>query len=154
MRFLRLTLIVALSFSAIHADAARGEKKEKKQRTTASAKKKNKKPELSDTYWHLIELDGKAVTQGNTEAYLFMHKDKLTGNTGCNDITGKYSDSRRDESLKFEAATTEMACLNGMDTENTFKRVLTGTTRYKVNGDHLLLYNDNILLAIFEAKSI
>jgi putative lipoprotein len=153
MRLLKLTLILALSLGCLHADADHKDKK-KKEKTTTTKKAKPKKAALDETYWRLSELNGKMVSQTGNEAYIFMEDGKLTGNTGCNDITGKYNDSRRDNSLKFEPTVTEMACIDKMETEALLLYALKGATRYRLNGDHLMIYNDALLLAIFEAKSI
>lgn len=154
MRLLQLTLILGLSLSCLHADAGHKDKT-KKQKATTAKQAKNKKPALDETYWRLSELNGKMVAQsGGNEAYIFLHKGKLTGNTGCNDISGKYEDSRRDNSLTFEPAVTEMACMGRMETETYMLNTLKGATRYRLNDNHLMIYNNALLLAIFEAKGI
>jgi heat shock protein HslJ len=157
MRLLKLILIAGLSLSCIQAEAGKKDKDNKKDKAKKEQKhssRRQKKASLEDTYWRLSSLNNIPVGASNNEPYLFLHKGKVTGNTGCNDITGKYTDYSRMDMVKFNAATTEMACINGMESERMMQQVLSQTTKYKLNENNLLLYNGTILLAIFEAKGM
>lgn len=155
MRLLKLMLIAGLSLSCLNAEAGKKDKDSKKDKGKKEQKhssRRQKKASLEDTYWRLSSLNNIPVGAGNNEPYIMLHRGKITGNTGCNDITGKYTDYSRMDMVKFDAATTEMACMNGMEAERLMQQVLSQTTKYKQNGNNLLLYNGTVLLAIFEAK--
>jgi len=154
MRLLKLILVAGLSLGCLHAEAGKKDKNKKEDKKEQKHPRRQKKAALEDTYWRLSEMSNVPVKSSNNEPYIYMHRGKLTGNTGCNDITGKYTDYSRMDKVKFDAATTEMACMNGMETEKLMLKVLGETTKYKQNGNNLLLYNGTILLAIFEAKGL
>ncbi len=155
MRILKLILIAGLSLSCLHADAKRGkDKKDKAKKEQTHTSRRQKKPSLEDTYWRLSSLSNVPVMDASNEPYLYLHRGKLMGNTGCNDITGKYTKYNRMDEVKFDAATTEMACTHGMEAARLMQKILSETTKYKINEDNLLLYNGTILLAIFEAKTM
>lgn len=124
----------------------------------AHADKKGKKeekhgpPQIRDTYWKLIGTDGKELAGGEREAYikLVMKHQKLEGYSGCNDMGGKYKIGKHNE-ISFEAMGTKMACDNAK-TEDYMYYALSGANRFVINGENLLLYNEQLLLAIFEAK--
>ena len=153
MRLLKLMLIAGLSLTCLTAEAG---KKDKNKKDDDKKEHKNsrraKKASLEDTHWQLSPLSIVPVGEASSEAYIHLHRGKITGSTGCNSITGKYTDYSRMDMVKFDAATTEMVCNSGMETEKLMLKVLNETTKYKQNGNTLLLYNGTILLAIFEAK--
>lgn len=81
---------------------------------------------------------------------MYSKGSRLMGHTGCNSIAGKYEKGRHDD-IKYEAITTKMACM-GANHEGYLLEALSGANLYMLNGQNLLLYRDNLLLAIFEAK--
>ncbi len=121
---------------------------------TAFAKKGGGPATLENTYWKLAEVSGKPITTPTDarEAFLTLisKKSRVQGNTGCNSLAGKYEMGRHGF-IKFTVASTKMACAD-MSTENYMQSALSGANRYVINGQNLLLYNDNLLLAIFEAR--
>lgn len=111
--------------------------------------------ELTNTYWRLYEMNGKPIAAPADARDVFIRlnskKGMLEGFAGCNGIGGKHSEGRHGTIL-FEPITTLMACDDRMDIEQYLLRSLNKANRYVINDKHLLLYNDNLLLAVFEAK--
>lgn len=72
--------------------------------------------------------------------------DRVSGNTGCNRITGSFS--LDGEAFRFgNLATTKMGC-PGYD-ENIYLDALNMTNRFMLNADQLSLYRDSTLLMTF-----
>jgi putative lipoprotein len=113
---------------------------------------------LRDTYWKLIELEGKpvAAAEQQREAHLVFHaKDsRITGSGGCNRLMGRYMVDG--SSIHFKGvASTMMACLHGMDTEQAFVGVLNRVVSWKISGKQLeLLGSGDALLGKFEATAL
>lgn len=109
--------------------------------------------ELENTYWSLFEMDGHEVNtpEDAEEVYIRMNsrKNTLEGFAGCNTLGGKYHGGKGE--ISFEAMATRMSC-PWMDKENFLFNTLEKANRYVINGQHLLLYDDNYLLAVFKAK--
>ncbi len=134
--------------------AAKKAEKEQKEAEKAAAPKKwsekqKENPPLKEVKWVLTDETGKSMGDA---AYIQLQPkgDKLAGNTSCNNIAGSFKEGK-DNVIKFTAITTKMAC-SDMKTENRMLSALNGANRYDMNGQNLLLYRDNLLLAIFEAK--
>ncbi|WP_413615357.1 META domain-containing protein [Halomonas cupida] len=115
---------------------------------------------LENTYWKLIELDGKSIdmAEGQREPHLVLHAEdaRVAGSTGCNRLMGGYE--KNGDSLRFsQVATTMMACINGTDAdvEPRFLEVLEETASYRVLADHLELHDaDGEVLARFEVRHL
>jgi len=110
--------------------------------------------ELVNTYWKLVEVGGTAVTtaEGMRETHMILDsaEPRVRGHAGCNNFFGQYTVA--DGTLGFSAVgSTMMACPAGMDTEQAFLQALGQTTRYEISGQFLHLYQDETLLARFEA---
>ena len=112
--------------------------------------------QLENTYWKLVELNGKPVvaTTRRREPHLRLSPEvkTLQGSGGCNAMRGVYQlDGER---LRFtQIATTRMACPDPyMSQENAFLKVLEATDSFKLSGDKLELLADGISLARFEAR--
>ena len=110
--------------------------------------------ELRDTYWKLVEIDGRPVktAEKQREAHVILASDgsRAHGNGGCNNFFGSFESDG--EELRFSAlGSTMMACVQGMDTEKAFLEALGNTTRYRIVGQTLELYGGDQLLARLEA---
>lgn len=121
-------------------------------KTLKTKKPRKETADLQDTYWRLTEMNGTPLASAANEAFIKLTEKKsvLEGSTGCNLISGSFQIGKRGE-LAFEYGTTKKMC-GDMAVERFMNHTLTNTNRYDINGHHLLLYNDSILLAIFEAK--
>jgi heat shock protein HslJ len=110
---------------------------------------------LEDTYWALLELDGKTITVNPSQRvpYLELNSKKASayGFGGCNRFFGTYEAT--DGSLRIGAlGATRMACPEGMQQEQELFAALAQTTRYEIHGSKLLLFADDALVARFEAR--
>ena len=114
--------------------------------------------QLENTYWKLVELNGKPVVPASRrrEPHLRLSPEAKTlqGSGGCNVMRGVYQlDGER---LKFtQIATTRMACPDPyMSQENAFLKVLEATDSFKLSGDKLELFGGGNLLARFESRQM
>jgi len=110
--------------------------------------------ELQNTYWKVIELEGKAVEtpEGMREAHVILASEgsRAHGHAGCNNFFGGFETSG--DHLEFSAlGSTMMACPEGMDTEQAFLKALGETTRYTIIGQFLTLFANDRTLARLEA---
>jgi uncharacterized lipoprotein YbaY/heat shock protein HslJ len=111
---------------------------------------------LFNTYWKLIELDGRQVQRNTTptpnETHLLLNEQerRVNGYSGCNRFFGSFE--RAEEKLVFSGlGATMMACPTGMETEQAFLLALGETNRAVVVGQFLELFKDKHSLARFEA---
>ena len=109
---------------------------------------------LQNTYWKLIELDGKPVKTPahSREAHIILSTagSSTHGHAGCNNFFGSYTSTA--DTLAFSAlGSTMKACPEGMDTEQAFLQALGETTRYEISGQFLTLFAEERPLARLEA---
>lgn len=107
---------------------------------------------LAGTAWRLEELNGQPVVVGTGDAaptLLFAAGEpRASGNGGCNQFNGPYV--QNGASLRFgPLASTRRACADEAATrqETAYLRALESTTRYSVEGDLLVLYSENQVVA-------
>ena len=100
---------------------------------------------LSNTYWKLTELEGRAVlaSPNRREPHLRLMADgtRVAGSTGCNSILGRYE--QNGDRIRFSAlATTRMACLDeeANRQEGALVEALGQVDRFMVSGDALMLF--------------
>ncbi|MBC7934871.1 MAG: META domain-containing protein [Rhizobacter sp.] len=99
---------------------------------------------LTDTYWKLTELNGKAIGEANAgrrEVYVILRKQdtRVQGNAGCNGYGGTYTLDPNGFNIKFSAMMhTQMAC-PGLDVENEFLKVFETADSYYVKDGMLQL---------------
>jgi heat shock protein HslJ len=110
---------------------------------------------LEDTHWKLIELNGKPVTADDVsrEAFiqLIAESGRVTGNGGCNVMSGTYELSSPNRIQFSKMASTKMAC-EKMDVEDRFHKALETADSYYLKGDTLQLIRARMApLAIFIA---
>jgi putative lipoprotein len=123
-------------------------------RASASQTASSAKP-LTGTYWKAVELAGKSTPSqaGTREVHLQFQVDgRASGFDGCNQMTGPYTVSG--DRLTFgRMAATQMACMNTSGTEQAFRAALEHTSRFRIDGDKLELFDDGgVRLAVFEAR--
>lgn len=111
---------------------------------------------VTEKYWKLTELMGKAVTQSGTmqkEAHLILHNEgnRVNAHGGCNSMMGTY-ELLPGNRIKFnKMASTMMACPD-MSIEDQLKKVLEMADNYNLDGDKLVLNRARMApLARFEA---
>jgi uncharacterized lipoprotein YbaY len=114
----------------------------------------NEHAELQNTYWKLLEIDGKPVVtpESMREAHMVLATEgsNARGHAGCNNFFGTFQ--AKEDRLAFSAlGSTMMACPEGMDTEQAFLQALGETTRFEISGQFLTLFADDHPLARLEA---
>lgn len=113
---------------------------------------------ITEKYWKLIELNGKSVApakEGQREAHFILKNEdnRVTGNTGCNNLMGTYelSGSSEDRGIRFSPmVTTRMACI-GIEYEQEYLNVFEDCEAYTVQNDTLTLNKEEVQLARFAA---
>jgi len=99
---------------------------------------------LVNTYWKLLRLGGAAVTVGAEQHephfILLTPESRVAGDGGCNRFTGSYT--LEGDRLTFaQLAGTMMACVQGMEQEQTFLDALAKVTSWRIDGEHLELFD-------------
>ena len=113
-------------------------------------------PQLENTHWSLVELNGTPIEPGATakEAYFELNSNdkRMQGSSGCNRISGGYK--TKDDALQFtRVVMTRMACLKGMEIETAFSKAVTATTKFRLSDAGLELFGADGLLARFKASA-
>ena len=105
---------------------------------------KSSKLTLVDNTWRLVEINGKPLEMQEGQDVPFVHlasKDNLVrGYGGCNRFTGTFL-VKGEIFLFNKRVGTRMACVNGMDLEYEFFRILSATDGYHIAGNILELRN-------------
>ena len=102
--------------------------------------------ELTNTYWKLTALRGQPVKSGERqrEAHIILQTEnhRIAGSGGCNRLMGGYK--LAGNTVEFsKIASTQMACMEGMEQESAFFQVLQGTRTWKIHGDTLELLDES-----------
>ncbi|MBF9222322.1 META domain-containing protein [Hymenobacter ruricola] len=98
---------------------------------------------LRETRWVLRQLGTQAVSvPANTaEAFLTLRAEgQAEGNGSCNRFRGSFFSEKPGELRFSPLMSTRMAC-PALDTENGFTRVLAQSSRYRISGDTLRLFD-------------
>ena len=109
---------------------------------------------ITEKYWKLTELNGQPVKPGPNDTYITLKRDdnRVIGSGGCNRLTGTYTLEDGNRVRFSQIASTKMACMGGMETEQQFFNVLETADTYVVVGDRLVLNKARMApLARFEA---
>ncbi len=97
---------------------------------------------LENVQWTLLQIDGEAVktsSRGTPTMSLASKDRRMSGFAGCNRMMSGYE--LDGEALKFSGmATTRMACID-VTPEEPLLRALGATTRWKVTGNTLELFD-------------
>jgi heat shock protein HslJ len=109
------------------------------------------KAPLLGTTWNLAELNNEKIQHpGPQLPHLRFESEKVTGNDGCNNFFGGYT--LDGNSLRFGMlGSTRMACPQIKDFDMKFNKMISATTRYRITGDKLELFESDELLASFLA---
>ena len=98
---------------------------------------------ITDRYWKLFEVGGKAVADGATmkEPYIQLNSidNRLQASGGCNGLGGTFKMEEPNRISFSQLMGTMMACEN-MEVENGLKRALESADSYFVRGDTLQLF--------------
>jgi putative lipoprotein len=99
---------------------------------------------LENTHWKLTSLANTSVLlpPQPREAYFVLNpaNRSVTGSGGCNRLTGTYQ--LNGDRLAFSRiASTMMACVDGMETEQLFLKTLGRVNRWRITGQRLELFD-------------
>lgn len=113
---------------------------------------------LRDTYWKLTRLGDKPVilAEKQREPHLVFRTEnsRVTGFSGCNNMSGGYKSDGNAMTLTG-LVSTQMACVQGMETEAAFLKGLESVSTWKISGQHLELYDaSGAMLARLEARAL
>ena len=100
---------------------------------------------LTETYWKLIDLNGKPVAGGDREtreAHLILKKEenRIQGHSSCNRFFGSYTLGEMNRISFGSIGSTKMACFDEENVELRFFDVLGKTDSYTIVGDTLSLH--------------
>lgn len=111
--------------------------------------------ELQSSYWVLLSLQGQQFDDNpeTQTAYIRFEVDgnELTGFTGCNRLTGRYS--LRNGSLQLSNLATTRAMCPIIEQENLMMAVLEKADSYEIAGDVLTLFRQKTAVATFRTSS-
>jgi heat shock protein HslJ len=113
--------------------------------------------ELTTTRWVPAVIAAVPVTlvPQQREPFIVLQSGdrRITGFSGCNQLSGSYH-LAADELKILPAATTRMACAQGMDIEQRLLKALEATASWRIEGDRLdLLDKQREILAIFKSAN-
>jgi copper homeostasis protein (lipoprotein) len=113
---------------------------------------------LRETYWKLTRLGDQPVTlaekQREPSLVFRSQESRVTGFGGCNNWTGTCK-LNGDELTFGRVAAQRRACMQGMEIEGAFFKVLAQVRTWKISGEHLELYDaSGKMLARFEARAL
>jgi putative lipoprotein len=102
---------------------------------------------LEETYWKLVQLGADTIASSkNTKRHPFMRLEtkssRVNGTGGCNFIMGSYELDKSTLVFDKNFITTLMSCPSGMDTDIKFTNALKLVATYKIDEDHLYLYDE------------
>lgn len=105
-------------------------------------------------FWTLRSIKGSTIADkdflNKTPALNFdLSNNRISGNTGCNSLSGDLTVSG--DSLSFgDIATTKMACHDAMEFENRFLKALGNVNSYTIDKGFLKLMGGNNELMVFQ----
>ncbi|MEE8311493.1 MAG: META domain-containing protein [Candidatus Binatia bacterium] len=110
---------------------------------------------LTGTYWKFVEVAGKTVTvrEGDIAPHLVLERSesKVSGFAGCNRFFGGYA--RALDSLTLgPLGSTRKSCRRVMETEQAILGALEKTTRFRIEGERLILRSRDGELAVLTAS--
>jgi len=106
---------------------------------------------LGENTWKLFSLNGQQISVSDSNKIPFLSFDpqtmKVSGNTGCNSMSGSFS-SEKDKLSFGQMATTRMFCEGDM--ESKFLSAVNNTSKFSMYNNQLVL-NDSTgkQLAVF-----
>lgn len=117
-----------------------------------AVQKKNQKP-LEGTEWQLVQLGGESIqpVEGKYTIQFFAEENRFAGVGECNHLTATYSTNEKRDLVLENAGMTRMMCPN-QKAEDRFVEMLNKVTRYDMDGQMMMLFAENDLLAVFQAK--
>lgn len=127
-------------------------------KTIATLKKSSKQEkEIVEKYWKLKSLAGKEVVMGENqeqEVHFILkdHNKTISGYDGCNSFSGEFEMNDGNQFTTSRMRSTLRICPDSDFDEMKFNSLFIGPVTYEVNGDVLIISNNNTdFTAEFEA---
>lgn len=147
-----------MSGNKITGDLASKYVLQKQQNVSPSVQATSVAIELTETYWKLIELRGKAIEEtkeGEKELFITLKKQdsRFAGYAGCNNFNGKY-EVKEGNQIKFSAMASTLKACPEMSIEDELTKILQQADNYAIAGNKLSLNRAKMApLARFEAST-
>ena len=113
--------------------------------------------EFLNTYWKLTLLNDAEVTINDKERephVVFNSENRVAGSDGCNRLMGSYT-LEGDKLALSQIAATKMACTEGGEQADAFKKVLEKVAGFTIHADQLELRdNTGLVIARFKAVAL
>ncbi len=157
MKPISISSIVIILFFLFSVSCVSTQKEKEKPTTNDSPKTTDPNVNLLPTYWKLIELNGKKITDypaQNHEPFIRLKENKeVHGTGGCNSMSGHFELKGESEISFSEIIATEMAC-QGMELESDFYPFLSMVRSYAIRDSTLTLSNsERTISAMFKASA-
>jgi heat shock protein HslJ len=109
---------------------------------------------LTATKWELVELNGQQIkTNDNYYIMLSDTSNNFNGRGDCNSLMGNYTLDSETSKLKLNAIGSTRAFCPDQAGEDKFFQTLGQVNNYDLDGDLLLLFNNNSeLILVMQAK--
>lgn len=111
-----------------------------------SSRKTTMRKPLIETNWQLTKVGGISYdpAPGVRKIFIKMGKEnRLSGFLGCNNLIGSYKRGP-DDRISFMGASTKMFCKgDAMRYEDALNKALSDARRYKIDGNRLMLMQDD-----------
>lgn len=107
---------------------------------------------LKNTFWSLRELDGNSIKDYKLKReihFLIKQDNSIKGFSGCNNFFGNSVVSM--DTLQFSKIGSTLMMCDYIKLETELFQIFEKTNRYKIYGEYLYLYTDQVLLAKFES---
>lgn len=107
--------------------------------TPSFAMQKVQKGSITEKYWKLIEINGKPVAitgQMRREPFIILRNEssRVTGNGGCNTLTGSYELGPANRIKFSQVVATRMFCPD-METETEMMKIFNDADNYAISAD-------------------
>ncbi len=113
--------------------------------------------EFLNTYWKLTRLNDTEITvsEKEREPYVVFNSEKrIAGSDGCNRLMGAYA-LEGDKLTLSQIASTMMACAEGSEQADAFKKALEKVASFTIHADQLELRdNTGLVIARFKAVAL
>lgn len=113
------------------------------------------KEDILGTYRIIHQLENGVITEHNLNTTTFkigVEKGRYQANVGCNTISGAFEFTADNKIIFKDGMETKMSCGEKEKTETFFKQNLNKANRFVLAANHLLLFQDEMLLMMLEKK--
>ena len=117
------------------------------------ATKGKKSTSILNTEWQLVQIGDENVQpeEDKFTIQFLEEENRFAGVGDCNRLTGVFQLNDKREVRFDQMGMTRMMCPN-QEAEDRFVEMLNKVTRYDMDGQMMMLFAENDLLAVFQAK--